>query len=165
MYLFDPLIRELVKQGADMAVNLAAGLDTGPYRMRLPASLNWIEVDSPEILDYKEELLKRAMPAGSLERGRLDFSHAEIRCSLFGGLAGRAANALVITEGLLIYGGWRPRTRPWKGLAAESGHVASEPWDSYRRPCSTNRAPHARSSRTTRLSRWAMASMADLNPR
>jgi len=105
MYLFDPLIRKLVKQGADMAVNLAAGLDTGPYRMRLPASLNWIEVDSPEILDYKEELLKRAMPAGSLERGRLDFSHAEIRCSLFGGLAGRAANALVITEGLLIYGG------------------------------------------------------------
>lgn len=53
-YLFDRIIREQVAQGADMVVNLAAGLDTRPYRMQLPSSLNWVEVDLPKILDYKE---------------------------------------------------------------------------------------------------------------
>jgi len=56
-YLFDSIISEQVGQGADMVVNLAAGLDTRPYRMVLPASLKWVEVDLPEILDYKEELV------------------------------------------------------------------------------------------------------------
>jgi O-methyltransferase involved in polyketide biosynthesis len=33
-----------------MVVNLAAGLDTRPYRMALPAARQWIEVDLPSIL-------------------------------------------------------------------------------------------------------------------
>src|ERR1700720_3770251 len=37
-YLFDRIISEQIGQGADMVVNLAAGLDTRPYRMQLPAS-------------------------------------------------------------------------------------------------------------------------------
>jgi methyltransferase (TIGR00027 family) len=101
-YLFDSIISEQVAQGADTLVNLAAGLDTRPYRMKLPASLKWIEVDFPEILDYKEEVLKEEKPACSLERIRLDLSDAKARRSLFGRL-GEAAKALVITEGLLIY--------------------------------------------------------------
>jgi O-methyltransferase involved in polyketide biosynthesis len=84
-------------------VNLAAGLDARPYRMQLPSSLKWIEVDLPEILAYKEELLKAEKPVCRLERVRLDLSNAEIRRSLFGRLAGEATKALVITEGLLIY--------------------------------------------------------------
>ncbi len=39
---FDQIISEQVKQGADMVINLAAGLDTRPYRMDLPATLNWV---------------------------------------------------------------------------------------------------------------------------
>jgi len=42
-----------------MVVNLAAGLDARPYRMSLPASLQWIEVDLPEILAYKEKISRR----------------------------------------------------------------------------------------------------------
>jgi O-methyltransferase involved in polyketide biosynthesis len=38
-YLFDGYIREQAKDGADMVVNLAAGLDTRPDRMDLPSSL------------------------------------------------------------------------------------------------------------------------------
>ena len=86
-----------------MVVNLAAGLDTRPYRMQLPASLKWIEVDFPEILAYKEELLKAEKPACRLERVRADLTNAEIRRSLFGRLASEATKVLVITEGLLIY--------------------------------------------------------------
>ncbi|MGA7925659.1 MAG: SAM-dependent methyltransferase [Candidatus Sulfotelmatobacter sp.] len=102
-YLFDRIISEQIGQGADMVLNLAAGLDTRPYRMQLPASLKWIEVDLPEILAYKEELLKAEKPACMLERVRADLSNAEIRRSLLGRLAGGATKVLVITEGLLIY--------------------------------------------------------------
>ena len=38
-YLFDRYITRQVKGGADLVLNLAAGLDTRPYRMDLPASL------------------------------------------------------------------------------------------------------------------------------
>jgi methyltransferase (TIGR00027 family) len=80
-YLFDSIIREQVAQGADMVVNLAAGLDARPYRMQLPPSLKWIEVDLPEILSYKEGLLKAENPACMLERVRADLSDGEIRRS------------------------------------------------------------------------------------
>jgi hypothetical protein len=44
--LFDRFISDAVAQGADMVVNLAAGLDARPYRMALPSHLQWIEVES-----------------------------------------------------------------------------------------------------------------------
>ena len=53
-YLYDQFIAEQCQQGVNMVVNLAAGLDTRPYRMTLPASLQWVEVDLPGILSYKE---------------------------------------------------------------------------------------------------------------
>ena len=37
-YIFDQFIAEQCQQGVDMVVNLAAGLDTRPYRMLLPSS-------------------------------------------------------------------------------------------------------------------------------
>src|SRR6185436_8228525 len=40
--LIDQFITDLINQGADMVVNLAAGLDARPYRMPLPSSLKWI---------------------------------------------------------------------------------------------------------------------------
>ena len=56
-YAFDQFITKQVADGVDMVVNLAAGLDARPYRMDLPAALKWIEVDLPELLSYKEEIL------------------------------------------------------------------------------------------------------------
>src|SRR5450759_4596287 len=43
--LFDRFIAGEIAAGADMVVNLAAGLDARPYRMALPPALRWIEVD------------------------------------------------------------------------------------------------------------------------
>jgi methyltransferase (TIGR00027 family) len=102
-YLFDRLISGQVAQGADMVLNLAAGLDARPYRMPLPPSLKWIEVDLPEILAYKEELLKAESPACMLERVQADLSDGEIQRSRLSRLANDATKVLVITEGLLIY--------------------------------------------------------------
>ncbi|MGH8094076.1 MAG: class I SAM-dependent methyltransferase [Chthoniobacterales bacterium] len=102
-WLVDRLIDEQVRQGADMVVNLAAGLDARPYRMDLPRSLQWIEVDLPEILAHKEELLRAEKPVCQLERVRLDLSDTNERRELFLELGRRASSVLVVAEGLLIY--------------------------------------------------------------
>src|SRR5712692_4542367 len=101
--LFDQLIQEQLRHGVDRVVNLAAGLDARPYRMPLPPSLTWIEVDLPEILAYKEGVLKSETPACALERVRLDLSNAGARSSLLERLGHRAGRTLVLTEGLLTY--------------------------------------------------------------
>jgi O-methyltransferase involved in polyketide biosynthesis len=41
-YLFDRFIQQEIAAGADMVINLAAGLDARPYRMKLPPALQWI---------------------------------------------------------------------------------------------------------------------------
>lgn len=102
-YLFDQFLTRELQRGADMVVNLAAGLDARPYRMALPASLPWIEVDLPGIFTYKEEILKREKPNCALERIRLDLSDIKARQELFAELDRRAKRIVVITEGLLIY--------------------------------------------------------------
>jgi len=102
-YLFDQFIARELQQGAEMVVNLAAGLDARPYRMNLPASLQWIEVDLPEILEYKEEVLGSDKPVCLLERIRLDLSDSNARRGLFANLNQRAKKILLLTEGLLIY--------------------------------------------------------------
>src|SRR5712692_6201824 len=102
-YLFDSFIADHVRQGGDMVVNLAAGLDARPYRMELPSSLRWVEVDLPEILDYKEGILAGEKPRCSVRRVRLDLANRDARRALFAELGREARNALVVTEGLLIY--------------------------------------------------------------
>jgi methyltransferase (TIGR00027 family) len=102
-YLFDRYINEQVKDGVDLVVNLAAGLDARPYRMNLPSSLEWVEVDLPPLLDYKEEILKNETPVCKLERIRLDLSDENARLGLFSHLGNRARKVLIVTEGLLIY--------------------------------------------------------------
>src|SRR6266571_9352811 len=82
-FLFDQFITDQVGQGVDMVVNLAAGLDARPYRMPLPASLKWIEVDLQDILAYKEELLRGERPVCALERIRLDLANVDARRALF----------------------------------------------------------------------------------
>ncbi|HXM23683.1 MAG TPA: SAM-dependent methyltransferase [Terriglobales bacterium] len=102
-YLFDEFLRREIQDGADLVVNLAAGLDARPYRMRLPSTLLWVEVDLPEIVGYKEEILAIEKPGCHLERIRLDLSDRPARRALFAELDRRATKIVVLTEGLLIY--------------------------------------------------------------
>jgi len=102
-YLFDQFIAQCLKEGCDMVINLAAGLDARPYRFSLPANLKWVEVDLPAITDYKEELLRDEKPACELERVRLDLSDVEERRRLFQRLGASARKALVVSEGLILY--------------------------------------------------------------
>lgn len=100
---FDQIITEQIKQGTDMVINLAAGLDTRPYRMDLPLSLQWVEVDLPAMIDYKEEILGQEKPRCALERVRLDLADVAGRRELFKRLGSAAKKVLAVTEGLLVY--------------------------------------------------------------
>lgn len=101
--LIDDFVRQQVRDGIDTVMNLAAGLDTRPYRMGLPPNLRWIEIDLPEILNYKEQILREEKPTCQLERIRLDLANEAERRGLFAKLGARTQRALVITEGLLVY--------------------------------------------------------------
>jgi methyltransferase (TIGR00027 family) len=102
-YLFDQFLLREIQAGAELVVNLAAGLDARPYRMEIPATLQWVEVDFPEIVSYKEEILGNEKPKCRLERVSLDLSDAAGRRAFFAEMNGRAKNIVVMTEGLLIY--------------------------------------------------------------
>lgn len=100
--LIDDLILKAVAEGCECVVNLGAGLDARPYRLPLPKSLRWIEVDFPALLDEKEALLAGEQPNCALVRERLDLSDDTARraClarSLVGG------RALVLSEGFAVY--------------------------------------------------------------
>jgi methyltransferase (TIGR00027 family) len=100
----DEMLMQLVRSNhADLVVNLAAGLDARPWRLDLPSDLRWVDVDLPEILDYKLETLKDEKARCRYEPIRLDLREAAKRQALFQQLGASARRAVVITEGLLIY--------------------------------------------------------------
>lgn len=102
--VFDELIlRSVLRDGADVVLNLAAGYDTRPYRLPLPPSLHWIEVDLPELLAHKELELAGETPVCQLERVRLDLADRAARRELFTRVSAMGQRVLVASEGLLLY--------------------------------------------------------------
>jgi methyltransferase (TIGR00027 family) len=99
----DLLMQALAQHGVDLVVNLAAGFDTRPYRMPLPATLQWVEVDYPQTMEEKAKLLEGEAPGCKLERIGADLSNAQARPSLFDRIGAMGTKGLVITEGLLVY--------------------------------------------------------------
>lgn len=111
----DELLTESLAGGRiQTVVNLGAGLDTRPWRLALNSGLRWIEADFPEILKYKAERLRDVPPRCRLEQLPANLAGPEARDALFGRVG--AAEALMITEGLLMY---LPQTAV-VGLAADS---------------------------------------------
>ncbi len=101
--LIDDMVLASVAEGCDCVLNLAAGLDTRPYRLPLPPSLRWIEADLPEILEEKETLLAGETPRCSLERVKVDLADAAARASFLEAAIGDHHKTLIIAEGLLMY--------------------------------------------------------------
>lgn len=97
------ILRSIAHDGIDAVLNLAAGLDARPWRLPLPASLLWVDVDMPVMLDHKEAVLQGEHPKCRYEGIRLDLSNEPGRRALFQRISGQAQRVLVITEGLLVY--------------------------------------------------------------
>jgi methyltransferase (TIGR00027 family) len=102
--VMDEIILRLVRhEGADVVLNLAAGLDVRPYRLDVPPELRWIDVDLEGILSYKEEALRGETPRCRVEFVRANLTNPEERRALFQRVGSSARKALVISEGLLVY--------------------------------------------------------------
>ena len=101
--IIDRLLRTLVGEGVDTVINLGAGLDTRPYRLDLPPSLRWIEVDHPSVIAHKETALRAETPGVKLERIALDLADVSARDALFARLGAESSKAVVLTEGVIPY--------------------------------------------------------------
>lgn len=102
--VFDEIIMaEIATDGIDLVLNLAAGLDARPWRLELPSTLRWVDVDLPDILRYKLETLGDAKPRCGYEAVEADLTDASTRRALFARIGAEASRVLVVSEGLLIY--------------------------------------------------------------
>jgi len=101
---FDEIILSCIRdKGVDTVLNLAAGLDARPWRLDLPPTLRWVDVDLPDILKYKTEALKGDKTSCAYEAVAADMTDADARRTLFMRVGALGKNVLVVTEGLLIY--------------------------------------------------------------
>jgi methyltransferase (TIGR00027 family) len=102
--IFDEIILDRIRNGGvDTVLNLAAGLDARAWRLPLPPTLRWIDVDLPGILDYKTNTLRNDNPVCRYEAIRADLTDVGRRQALFTQVNSESSRVLVITEGLLVY--------------------------------------------------------------
>lgn len=99
--VMDEIVLRCVAEGATTVVNLAAGLDTRAWRLPLPFSLRWLDVDLPDMIAYRHEHLAGTAPACEHEELAADV----VDPAALAAVLGRAGEgpALVVTEGLLVY--------------------------------------------------------------
>lgn len=100
--LIDDLILASLREDCDLVVNLAAGLDTRPYRMDLPRDLVWVEADLPDVIAEKDAALAAETPRCTLIRRAVDLADTAARGSFLDEVL-TGGKALVLTEGLLLY--------------------------------------------------------------
>lgn len=97
------IVRTVRRDGVRSVVNLAAGLDTRPYRLLVPESLRWLHVDLPGMVDYLRERLTDHSPACGLEFIGADLTERPARRAVFEKVAAAPGPTLAVTEGLLVY--------------------------------------------------------------
>jgi methyltransferase (TIGR00027 family) len=97
------ILRAIARDAVETVLNLAAGLDTRPYRLPLAPSLRWVEVDFPDVIAYKQSQLAGERPVCVLEQVGVDLTDVRGRRALFGRIGAAARRVLVVSEGLLIY--------------------------------------------------------------
>ena len=110
------LSSELEDGTVDCVLSLGAGLDARPWRLPLPGSLHWVEVDFAQILDYKYAMLKDVTPQCRLERMTADLNDRGDRQRIFETVCASSKRVVLLTEGLLFY---LPR-ETLRGLAMEA---------------------------------------------
>ena len=97
--IIDDFVRsELEKEPGTLVVTIGAGFDTRPYRL---SGGDWIEIDEPQIIQYKNERLPVAECPNPLRRIAVDFA-----ADLLAGKLGAVANdkpVVVVMEGVFMY--------------------------------------------------------------
>ena len=101
--VMDEMILDCVEQGATQILNLGAGLDTRAFRLNLPATLRWFDVDLPNMVAHRRACLKDLKPSCAHAHVAADVTDAaELQHALSAANVGTGPT-LVVSEGLLIY--------------------------------------------------------------
>jgi methyltransferase (TIGR00027 family) len=127
---FDEYFGRAAGAGVRQVAILAAGLDSRVYRLEWPADTVVFELDQPQVLDFKREVLERhgARPRAERREVAVDLREDWPQALRDGGFDPAKPSAW-IAEGLLIY---LPATAQEQlfagidGLAAPGSHVAVE---------------------------------------
>jgi methyltransferase (TIGR00027 family) len=99
----DAFLLSAIEEGAEAVVNLGAGLDARPYRLDLPSSLRWVEVDYRAVVDAKQRILQGETPRCVLERIGLDLADRENLRALLDRIGSASSRTIVLTEGVVPY--------------------------------------------------------------
>jgi methyltransferase (TIGR00027 family) len=127
---FDTYFRAAAADGARQIVLLAAGLDSRGYRLHWPDGTVVFELDQPQVLDFKREVLDRhgAVPTAERREIAVDLRNDWPQALWDNGFNPSKASAW-IAEGLLIYLPATAQHQLFAGidaLAAPGSHAAVE---------------------------------------
>jgi methyltransferase (TIGR00027 family) len=102
--VMDEIILDAVTRlGADLVLNLAAGLDARPWRLDLPPALRWVDVDLPGMVEHKSAVMQGEQPKCHYQAVAADLSDSAERDQVLARVTADAQRALVVSEGLLVY--------------------------------------------------------------
>lgn len=101
--VMDEAIVRCVGRGVRTVLNLGAGLDARAFRLPLPRSLHWVDVDLPAMTSYRRDCLPSAEAACEHAHVAVDLGDAAARARLFAETGGGGGPMLAVSEGLLLY--------------------------------------------------------------
>lgn len=102
--VFDEIILKLVsEQGVDTVLNLAAGLDARPWRLPLPPSTHWVDVDLPAMLEHKRKGMEKETTRCRYTARAADLRQPGELRAVLQEVTREARTVLTLSEGLLIY--------------------------------------------------------------
>jgi methyltransferase (TIGR00027 family) len=149
---FDDYFRQAAEAGVRQIVLLAAGLDSRAYRLPWPDGTTIFELDQPQVLDFKREVLAEQGATANAERREVAIDLREdwpqaLRDSGFD----ETQPSAWIAEGLLIYLPAAAQEQLFTGidaLASSGSHVAVEdgaplPADTFKAAVEEERAAQA----------------------
>jgi len=90
-------------ESIDLVINIGAGLDTRPYRLDLPSTLKWVEIDFLNLIEFKNDKLNLETPKCKIERFGLDLTLKSERKDILEKLLDKSINCLILTEGVIPY--------------------------------------------------------------
>ncbi len=101
--VMDEIIMDYVRQGVTHVLNLGAGLDTRAFRLDLPSSLSWFDVDLPRMVTHRRTCLKGLKSHCHHVHIVADVTDATELKRTLDKASLSEGQMLVVTEGLLIY--------------------------------------------------------------
>ena len=101
--MIDEVILRCVAGGVRVVLNLGAGLDTRAFRLQLPPSLRWMDVDLEAMTAYRQHCLDGAIPLCEHAHIAADLSDPVQNATVLAEARAFEGPWLVITEGLLLY--------------------------------------------------------------